>query len=539
MKNTRLAGSAAIIVMLLLCFGAGFLYHSKHAYIVKNTYKDALTKAPDYEDPLEGISEETDFAVSEDFETHLPLVVLDFGENDEPPITTMADETGVFHVIEGIEPYIEGGFYLINNENGTNHANDVPQISTDMKIKRRGNSSMQYAKAQWMVKFLTESGQYRDLDVLGMGEEHEWILNGSLYDKSSMRNYLAYSIGSEFMEFTPDYQICEVLTKKNGQLYYQGVYLLGENIKQGPDRVNIADYKPNKKVNSYMIRRDRFDDEGIMLDTYGRLNGYEGNQYLGIIEPSVKEISDEMVSFIEKDINTIEQVLYSENDSVFYTYPDVIDVDSFVDYFLLNEFFISYDAGLNSTYAYKDYGGKLKMGPIWDFDGTMDNYWKEPANVEDIAFQGKAWFNALCTDKAFVQKLINRYVELRRTSFSDAHITEKINEIIDHVGAAEEREWARWGIWYTEAYLSPSHIGLQDYETEDGTILHRNAESFTEEMYRIRTVLHDHGEKMPEALMGVYNIAERNSAAEKWTGWLLLAAALIFLLPAAYVALKA
>ena len=522
----RLKALLIIAVMIGLCLGANFLYNLKHEEQITNSYTKPLKKAVKQDNPTESIDPET-FAVNDKFETSLPLVILDLPEG-EPPIYMRKTETGDYALIEGVEQYVDGQFILINT-GGINRPTDEPEVSTEMTIKRRGNSSMMYEKAQWSIKFLTEFGQFRDIDILGMGEEHEWILNGSLADKSMLRNYLAYSIASEFMPYVPEEEFCEVLIRENGQLRYQGIYLLGENIKHGSDRINLEKFNSNRVANSYIIRRDRFDEEGIMLDTYGRLNGYN-KKYIGVIYPSKNDITPDVFHYIEDDVNSIEEILYSKEDKVFYTYPEVIDVNSFVDYFLLNEFFLSYDAGENSTYAYKEFGGKLSMGPVWDFDGTMDNYVIEPAEPKNLAFEVKPWFDMLCTDKVFVQKLIDRYAELRNTSFSDQHINEKIIEITEHLGGAKDREWLRWGSWYTSVSTAPP-IGLQDYRREDGVILHRNATNLDDELYRIKTVLHDHAEAMPTALIALRDTATRNSGLGRWKTWLLFGALCIFVIP--------
>ena len=534
MRNEKSIVFITTAAMLIICGIAALYYNDRHKADIRNTYTD-LAPAPKVDDPLAGIDFENDYLTDEGFATHLPLVVLDLPEG-EPPISAQQVTGGDFINIEGVEPYVSGIFVLIDNADGMNHPTDTPAVSSMMSIKRRGNSSMLYPKAQWTVKFLNESGQYRDIDLLGMGREHEWILNGSLADKSMIRNYLAYCIASEIMPNTPDNQFCEVLLKKDGKYYYHGVYLIGETIKQGINRVNVEDFNDERVANSFIVRRDRKDEDGVMLETYGRLNGFT-HTYWGIIFPSRKDLTDEMIKYVEASINEVETVLYSDDEKTFYTYGDVIDTDSFVDYFLLNEFFTSYDSGNYSTYAYKDLGGKVKMGPVWDFDGTMDNYRLEPVQPGDLGFNIKPWFDRLCDDKSFVDKMSDRYAQLRTGPFSDKHITEKINEIVDHLGGATDREWKRWGYWYTEIHTSP-HIGLPDFENEDGIVLHRNAESLDEELYRLKTTIRDHAQAIPVALSDLSNTATKDSGMERWKEWLLLLVLLSILFPSIYVVIK-
>lgn len=523
----RLKGLLACLIGLAFCMAAAVGYHELHKDNVKDSYAAKLEPAVREEDPLIGINE--DYTVNEKFTSHLPLVVLEMEE--EPPIYTRQTEEEIFVPIKGVEPYVDGTIYLYASDQGNNSLSDDPCVVSRMRIKRRGNSSMTYAKAQYMVKLVSESGEYRDIDLLGMGEEHDWILNGSLADKSMLRNYLAYSIASEIMPYTPDYKFCEVILNIDGEYKYQGVLLLGESIKQGEDRVNINKYKVGDVFNSYLARRDRYDEEGLMLNTFAREQGMAA-EWIGLIYPTQHDASEDTVAYIEDDLRRIEEVLYSDDLEKFSTYTDIIDVDSFVDYFLLNEFLASYDSGNNSTYFYKNQGGKLTMGPVWDFDGTMDNYKFEPLDYDALAFQTKPWFEQLCRDNTFISKLEKRYFELRRSSFSEEHIIEEINDIVAHLGGAQEREWYRWGYIYTR----DNRYNMQDYELEDGTVLVRNAKTYEEELYRIKTALKKHGDEIPAQLSILHKSAEFTTGIMNSNGVWLFLAACIFMVPLYYIA---
>lgn len=532
MWNGRKIGICSVVGMLAVCMAASVFYGKMHEKTIKNTYREALTQAPKEEDPLAAIGEDFTVDITK-FSSHLPLVILDTN-GTEPPIHTYLDATEErFLAIEGVEPYVVGKISVIAQEDGENTVLDKPQVSSYMRIKRRGNSSMLYEKAQWLLKLETAYGEENDLDMLGMGKEHEWILNGSMFDKSMLRNYLAYSTAASFMPYVPDSRYCEVLLKEGEQYTYQGVYLLMENIKQGEDRVDIEKYHPKDDFNSYLVRRDRYEEGVNILDTYAVANGYCA-EYFELLYPSKRRVTPEMLAYVEDDISAIEKILYAEKEDVFRTYAEVIDVDSFVDYFLLNEFFASYDAGNFSTYFYKDVGGKLKMGPVWDFDGTMDNYKQEALDTDALAMQTKPWFAQLCKDERFIKKLEARYVELRRGPFSEQAIANKIDEIVAHLGGAQEREWSRWGHWYT----TENEYSLLPEKDADGKILIRNAVTFEDEIYRLKTVLREHSRQMPEALRGLEKMTETTTGIDSWMGWLLLLAAGIFLIPSAYAALR-
>ncbi len=497
-----------------------------------DSYSGILKANRQGKNALECINE--DYTVDGGFSTHLPLVIIDTNGID-PPINTrfIADpnypDGGLHLPIEGVEPYVDGKITVIDDKDGDglNSAGDEPSYSGSMSIKRRGNTSMSYEKAQWLVKLVNDSGEEAMANLLDMGESNEWVLNGSLADKSMLRNYLAYSTASQILDYTPDSRYCEVLIKDGNTYSYQGVYLLMENIKRGVNRVNITDYKSSETYNSYILKRDRYDSEGVMLENYGRVNGFS-DEYIGFVYPSKNKLTEEMEAYVNADINRIEEILYSDDPKIFATYKEVLNVDSFIDYFLINEYFGNYDAGNNSTYFYKERGGKLAMGPVWDFDGAMDNYKYEPFNSENIAFYTKPWFDRLCLDKDFLEKLRHRYLVLRRSYLNNDTIIDRIDEIIQYLGGAVDREWYRWG----HVYTGENQLALQDYVLKDGTVLHRNAKTYDDEIFRIKTMLREHSKYIYGDLGMLIEDARFNTGTDEVTGWLLLLASVLFIIPA-------
>ncbi|MPM88942.1 hypothetical protein SDC9_136046 [bioreactor metagenome] len=222
-------------------------------------------------------------------------------------------------------------------------------------------------------------------------------------------------------------------------------------------------------------------------------------------------------------------MLYSDDPEVFATYSRYIDVDSFVDYFLFNEFFGSYDAGKNSTYMYKELGGKLHMGPVWDLDGALDNYVAQPLEWEVTAFQTQPWFDRLSMDDNFLDKLERRYAELRRGPLSDKTLYETVDGIAAYLGSAVEREWTRWGHIYTT---------FNRYSMQSDGGLVRNTSEFRQEVYRIKTSISRHAEAIGPYLDVLEKSAEMNTDASLYTPLALLLAILVFAVPAYYASRK-
>lgn len=499
MTKKRLSAIGAVLFISVFVIFISIYINKDKLQIFSGSYYKNLPAAVWDQTVFDGMNE--DFTVDENFSTHLPIVIIDTDGN-EPPIYTEKKRVHyewIFVDIPGVDPYVNGSINIISG-NEKNSLKDTPSYSSDMIIKRRGNSSMLYEKAQYLVKLVTDSGEDNKVSILDMGEDNEWILNGSMADKSMIRNYLAYKTAAQFMPFTPDYEICEVLIKSGDTYKYNGVYLLGENISHGKNRVNTHNFKANSSVNSFILRRDRYDENDIMLDTFATrdniINPFNQRTFLGMVYPGKKIATEDMINYVSEEITTIEKVLYSDDFKEFSTYPRYIDVDSFVDYFLINEFFGSYDSGTYSTYMYRDIGQKLKMGPVWDYDGTMDNYIFEPLEAGVMAFQTKPWFNRLVLDKSFVEKLENRYSQLRKSVLSEKSINDSIDEIVAYIGPAQAREWKRWA----NIYKTDNKYSLHGYLDDDNDYIFRNSLEFSNEISKIKTTLRLHGNSIQGSL---------------------------------------
>lgn len=444
------------------------------------------------EDPLLYLDE--DFTVLDGFHSNLPIVIL---ELDGPMVNYKRFTGGQEIVDEAADPWTEGRISVIgidSTEGQTNYLTDAISYESRIRIKKRGHTSFYFDKSQYYIKAVLPDGSENQTEILGMGAGDSWILNGSMADKSMMRNYLPYRIASEASgsAMAPDSRFCEVLSaQEDGSYRYMGVYLLQESVARGENRVNIDKFKKKNYYTSYIVRRDRFTSFDPMLETYGRLNGFT-DTWIGLKYPSESNVTPKALAYIAEDFSRIEQVIYSENDRTFLAYPRYIDVASFLDYFLINEFFGNYDAGLHSTYMYKNSGGKLMIGPVWDFDQAMNNYNQEEMNEQYIAFQTRTFFEQMVRDKRFVRQLKDRYRELRDGPLSDEHITAVIEETANYLLSAQVREWYRWAAdYYSEGRGGVGNYVLKPYE-RDGITISRFNTDYEQELRILRSYLVNH-----------------------------------------------
>ena len=436
---------------------------------------------------------EKELLVDASFTSNLPLIVIDT-KGVKPRRGVVWDGEKEYYVPTGEDPYAYGEISVIDNADGQNRPIDNAKIHSLCKMRIRGNSSGNYDKEQYLIKLIDEEGKREKQNVLGMGSNSEWILNVSFIDKSLMRNYLAYMTAGEIMPYTPDVQFCEVLWQDEEGYRYEGVYLMMESIGVGKHRVDLPRYSENGPITPALLRRDRYNANGIMLDNYATQKGLTSG-YLDIEYPDKEIITQKGVWNITEQVNRFEQALYADEWEDFVEYRNYVDMQSFVDYFILNEFFLNYDAGYNSTYVYMNYSGRLTMGPVWDFDQAMDNKETVSANLETTAFHSAPWFDMILRDPVFTAAIIERFAQLRESILSDEAIEAFVEETSNYLGPAIDRDWARWGYYYIDGnYLLPDDPGGKD----------RNTHTHQEEVDRILDVLSRHGAWMDAHLDSLY-----------------------------------
>lgn len=317
-------------------------------------------------------------------------------------------------------------------------------------IKYRGASSYSsFDKPQYRLKlFQQENDKALDYAFLGMAPHSEWVLNGPYLDRSLLRNYLMYNLSREIMEWAPDCRYMELFV--DGA--YKGIYLAVEPVTNGGSRLGLSEFGLLSGATAYIVKRDRVGTEENVIRTYGEKSGYTG-QELSIAYPGSNELTLQQKYMIEDNISEFEKRLYSDDfDDAVLGYRQYIDMDSFVDYYILNEFAMNHDAGILSTYVYKDLEGLIKLS-VWDFNNGFNNYQWFEMSTERFYINENYWFDRLMQDRNFAEKVEERYRELRKGPLSESHIYEKIREGQNLLGDAINRNFAVWGYTFDTKLL--------------------------------------------------------------------------------------
>lgn len=379
--------------------------------------------------------------------SHLPLVLIDTGGQTIPgEVTDERDSFGqtIHTMAEDGAATIQVSVAVIDNGDRNNHPSDTPDFTTQSEFRIRGNSSRSFPKLPYLLKFIDDAGEDRDIAVMGMGAHHEWALHAPILDKSLVRNYMWYNIAGEMMDYAPNCRYCELVL--NGE--YMGLYLMVETITNGDDcRLNLKTNVKNVQTTGYLLRIDRPTEADLesARDVYTFAERADRvQQDIAIRYPGKSTLTPELAKDIELDYSAFEKALFSyDHDTSEYGYWNWIDVDSFVDYFIIAEFTLNFDMGGYSTYIYKEVGEKYKLC-VWDFNNACDNYQEQAMELDSFIMSDVAWYYMLMRDEEFVDLILNRYAELRQGVLSDEYLQNYIDETLEFLGPAVERNNARW-----------------------------------------------------------------------------------------------
>ncbi len=346
---------------------------------------------------------------------------------------------------------------IVDYESG-NSISTKPNFETEALINYRGNSSYStFDKLQYRVKFYSNisTENTKNFPLFGMTSNSDWVLYGPFLDRSLIRNHLMFSLSRDLLEWAPDTRYFELYVDSE----YQGVYLAIEPISVGEGRIDLNRFGLLSGETPYIIRRDRVGTENNVIHTYGEIMGFTSNE-LSIHYPGNDSLTTKQYDWIKKDVSRFEEVLYSDYfDNPNTGYAKYINVSSFVDYFILNEFAMITDSSELSTYLYKDLSGKLTF-TVWDFNNGFNNYQWSDQSYQRYFNLDSNWFKRLIQDRTFVDRIVQRYEELRLNELSDLNLMNRIDEDVDYLGDAIQRNFEVWGYTFDQELLSKDNNGL-------------------------------------------------------------------------------
>ncbi|MGB4292812.1 MAG: CotH kinase family protein [Bacteroidales bacterium] len=382
--------------------------------------------------------------------SHLPVVVI---------------KTQPGEVIRN-EPKITADMKIIYRPGIINNITDSGNVySGKVGIEIRGRYSASLPQKPYGFETRDETGNNLNVSLLGMPEENDWILIANYNDKTFLRNHLAFELFRRMGHYAPRTRFCEVIVNNN----YQGIYLLCEKIKRDRNRVDISELKENENscndlTGGYIFKTDYYTASDSWLSNYSPLNKPGAKVYFVYYYPDPDKITQYQKKYLKDFVNTFESILYSDDYKDTRTgYRAYIDVNSFIDYFILSEVTRNVDAYKKSRYFYKDKdskGGKIYSGPPWDYDWawrdikencihfnqTDGSGWAYKINECNPNPVPPSWEVRLMQDPDFIRMIHDKYYLLRKNILSMSQINMIIDSVATLLAEAQERHFQKWRI---------------------------------------------------------------------------------------------
>jgi hypothetical protein len=316
----------------------------------------------------------------------------------------------------------------------------------NIQIRGRGHSTWYQPKKPYKIKLASKSS------ILGMPADKEWALLANYLDKGLMRNDVAYELSERVgLAWTPRRRFVEVIL--NGE--YEGNYLLCETVKVAPSRLNITTMdgtNPTDTTGGFEVECDEHKDGTYLF--YTPVN-------LPFVIKSPDVVSDLQFNYVKNYFTNVEGMLQNK----MYSDPEfqaTIDADSFIEWFLVNEIMRNRDAVMySSVFFYKDKGGKLSMGPVWDFDLSSGAYTGNDAEgwyLENIQWIG--W--PIANDPAYRQKIKDKWNSIKSDKI--ATILAYIDGVKSSLQSSQAANFKRWDIMNTSVYDGSIITGSYDNE---------------------------------------------------------------------------
>ena len=348
---------------------------------------------------------------------------------------------------------------------------DTLVFKSKIGIEYRGSTSFRlFDQKSFGFELRDSLNLSTDSAIMDFPKQSDFILYAPANDKSLVRNVLIYDLSNQIGMYATRTRYVQLYL--NGS--YIGLYALMEKIKRDKNRVNITkmgsgDNTGAALTGGYIIKIDKsagdnlvegWDADAIYTTDISFRSNYDplGNRLTGVSYgpklgsetyfmyeyPKSENLTASQRSYLQTYFNDFEDVLASNNAFNQTTgYAKYIDVNSFIDFFILNEFACNPDAYRLSTFMNKERSGKLKMGPIWDFNIAFGNHdnpevyngnkWMYKYNLINPAdtWLVNFWWNKLMTDPVFKEKLKARWQQLRSSNLSEANIMNTLNKHID------------------------------------------------------------------------------------------------------------
>lgn len=392
--------------------------------------------------------------------SNLPIVVINTNGQEIPNDPKIVADMGI----------------IFNPGNARNNVTDpFNHYNGKIGIEIRGQSSQMFPMKSYSIELRTAANASDEKSLFGLPKEADWVLYAPYTDKTLLRNFLAYTMAREMGRWAANCRFVELVV--NGD--YKGVYVFMERIKRGSGRVNIAkmsgtDISGDAVTGGYIFSLDK--EPNAWISSFPTpLSPTNNRRQFSYVYPKPENMVAEQKAYLKSYVDSFEKALAGPD----FQDPSrgvrhFADVNSFIDYFIVNEVSRNVDGYRLSSYFYKDRDSrnrKIFAGPVWDYDLAFRNAdYCNGSNTTGWAYQFNTvcpgdgaglipfWWDRFMQDTAYTSGLRCRWKSLRTTSLSNTRFTQLIDSVTSLLGEAQQRHFQRWAILGKYVWPNPQPI---------------------------------------------------------------------------------
>ena len=376
--------------------------------------------------------------------SNLPIVIIttDNGESipDEPKIgATMK----ILYVNDTTVNYL-------SNQDDSLYLNYNGRIG----IECRGSTSQEHNKKPYGFETrMADDVTNNNVSLMGFPAENDWVLTPMNDEPSYVRDNLSYILAGRLGHYAPRVKYCEVIV--NGD--YRGLYFLTEKIKIDAHRVNIesmdsTDNATPDLTGGYIFKADKLTGGDVAAWSTTAYDYWQNVDYI-YHDPKPEAITPEQGAYIQAYFDTMQAVVAAHDQNVNHGFPAYVDIPSFVDYMIMGELSSNVDIYQKSTFFHKDRGGKLRAGPVWDFNlaygydfGSVGRSGYDVLQFANGDNTGSDFWHQLYEDNFYRCYLMHRWEELTAPG-APLHydsVIHVMDSLTAQISTAVSRDRVRW-----------------------------------------------------------------------------------------------
>jgi hypothetical protein len=383
---------------------------------------------------------------TQNFTSHLPIILIHTFESGT------LDSFGTEHVPAAIQ--------VFEPTSGTTRIVGRAALDARIGIHVRGATSRNFLKKQYAIELRADDDDTdSDRPLLGLPSHSDWVLSDPLaYDRALIRNALAFALSNRIGRYAPRTRFAEAfMVDDDGDVRagnFLGFFTLIEKIERDAERVNVSRLPESASSlpavsGGFILRIDK-----------GAPDFSAAGRWLQFVYPDPEDMRSPergpQLDYISGFIDGFAQAASAadfKHPSTRQHYSEFIDVDAWIDHHIINVLTKNVDGLRYSAYFYKERGGRLAAGPVWDFDrslgtpydprATEPEEWTPPTfNSTDYFNEG--WWRLLFRDPDFTSRYRARFKALLNDQFSADRLDRIVDGMAAEAGDAADRNFGRW-----------------------------------------------------------------------------------------------